>query len=77
MARTIAVSEEVYALLKKNKLPKESFSRAIKRSVKKSVKLIDIAGIKILTKEDWNDIEKHLKIEQKKALYTTAGKPQF
>ncbi|MGD0510272.1 MAG: antitoxin VapB family protein [Candidatus Micrarchaeaceae archaeon] len=73
MARTIAVSEEVYVLLKKNKLPKESFSKAIKRNVKKSVKLIDIAGIKILTKEDWRDIEKHLKIAQKKALDNMMG----
>lgn len=73
MARTIAVSDEVYTLLKKNKLPNESFSKVIKRNVKKSVKLIDIAGIKILTKEDWSNIEKHLKNAQKKALDNMLG----
>jgi predicted CopG family antitoxin len=73
MARTIAVSDEVYVLLKKNKLPNESFSKAIKRNVKKSVRLIDIAGTKILTKEDWTGIEKHLKNAQKKALESLMG----
>jgi predicted CopG family antitoxin len=68
MARTIAVSEEVYALLKKNKLPNESFSKVIKRSIKPRVRLLDIAGSKILTREDWKEAEKQLRKSERNAL---------
>ena len=35
MARTIAVSDDVHELLVKSKLPNESFSDVIRRSLKK------------------------------------------
>lgn len=37
------------------------------------MRLIDIAGTKILTKDDWIDIERHLKNAQKKALENLMG----
>lgn len=53
MAKTIAVSDEVYELLKKFKLPGESFSDTIKRVLKRGGRLTDIIGTKTITKEDW------------------------
>lgn len=61
MARTIAVSDEVYGLLKKNKLPEESFSKVIKRSLKRRPKLSDIAGSGTLSKEAWKRAQAELK----------------
>ena len=57
MTRTILVSEEVYELLKKFKLPGESFSDAIKRILKHERRLTDIIGTKTITKEAWSQIE--------------------
>lgn len=53
VAKTIAVSDEVYELLKKFKLPGESFSDTIKRVLKRGGRLTDIIGTKTITKEDW------------------------
>jgi len=53
MARTIAVSEEVYILLKKSRGPKDSFSKVIKRSLKRRTKLSDIAGSGTISKTEW------------------------
>ena len=52
MARTIAISDEVYDLLKRSKLPGESFSTVIKRNLRRR-KLSEIAGSKTLSKADW------------------------
>lgn len=52
MARTIAISDEVYELLKRSKLPGESFSTVIKRSLHKR-KLSEIAGHGTLSRDDW------------------------
>ena len=52
MARTIAISDEVYELLKRSKLPGESFSTVIKRSLHKR-KLSEVAGSRTLSKDDW------------------------
>lgn len=59
MARTIAVSDEVYELLTKSKLPGESFSSVIKRSVRKG-RLSEIAGSKTISREDWRDARARL-----------------
>jgi len=60
MAKTIAVSDEVYELLKKTKLPGESFSVAIRRNLKKN-KLSDIIGSGTITREDWREARPHLR----------------
>lgn len=56
MARTIAVSDDVYKLLAKSKLPSESFSDVIRRAMKRGMNLSDIAGSRTLTKEDWEKV---------------------
>ena len=53
MARTIMVSDEVYEMLKKMKLPGESFSDVIKRLIKRRGSLLDIAGSGTVTEEGW------------------------
>ena len=53
LARTIAISDEVYELLKRAKLPGESFSTVIKRNLRRG-KLSEIVGTAILTSEDWD-----------------------
>jgi predicted CopG family antitoxin len=53
MAKTIAISNDVYQLLSRAKLPGESFSDVIRRGMKRPVKLSDIAGSKTISKEDW------------------------
>jgi predicted CopG family antitoxin len=52
MAKTIAISDEVYQLLKKSKLPGESFSVTIRRNLKKN-KLADIIGSGTIGLDDW------------------------
>lgn len=59
MARTIAISDEVYELLRKSKLPGESFSAVIKRSLRKG-RLSDIAGSMTISKTDWEKARQHL-----------------
>jgi len=56
MAKTIAVSDDVYEMLKKSKLPHESFSDVIRRSLKRGMKLSDIAGSLTVSKEDWRKV---------------------
>ena len=53
MARTTMVSDEVYEMLKKMKLPGESFSDVIKRLLKRKGNLLDIAGSGTITDEGW------------------------
>ena len=59
MAKTIAVSDEVYKLLKKSKLPDESFSSVIKRNFRKS-KISDMAGRKTISRVDWEYAMRHM-----------------
>jgi len=58
VAKTIAVSDEVYELLKKFKLPGESFSDTIKRVLKRGGRLTDLIGTKTITKEEWAIVER-------------------
>ncbi len=53
LAKTIAVSDDVYELLKKAKTHGESYSDVIRRGLKRSLKLTDIAGSKTITAEQW------------------------
>ena len=65
MAKTIAVSDDVYELLVKSKLPKESFSDVIRRSLKKGMRLSDIAGSRTVTVEDWKKVTEAFKLQRK------------
>ncbi|MBX5320948.1 MAG: antitoxin VapB family protein [Candidatus Bathyarchaeota archaeon] len=65
MAKTIAVSDDVYEMLLKAKLPNESFSDVIRRSIKKGMKLTDIAGSKTISKEDWKKVLKAFEPQRK------------
>ncbi len=58
MAKTIAVSDDVYKKLKKARMPGESFSSTIRRSLESRPKLTDIVGSKTLTREDWEEAKK-------------------
>jgi predicted CopG family antitoxin len=53
MAKTIAVSDDVYQLLKKVKLPGESFSDVIRRGLDRGVKLTDNYGSGTISKANW------------------------
>lgn len=53
LAKTIAVSDDVYEVLSKIKLPEESFSDVIRKSLKKGTKLSDIAGSKTILRKEW------------------------
>ena len=61
MAKTIAVSNDVYELLRKSKVPGESYSDVIRRGLKRSLRLSDIAGSRTLTTEQWSRTQKALK----------------
>ena len=65
MARTIAVSDEVYELLVKAKLSHESFSDVIRRSLKRGMRLSDIAGSRTVNKEDWERVVETFKLQRK------------
>jgi len=65
MAKTIAVSDDVYELLLKSKLRNESFSETIRRALKKGLKLSDIAGSSTVTKEDWLKVAKAFELQRK------------
>ena len=58
LVKTIVVSDEVYDILKKFKLPGESFSDTIKRLLKRGNKLTDIIGTRTITKEDWAFVQR-------------------
>ena len=59
MAKTIAISDEVYKLLKKAKLPNESFSSVIKRNFKRG-RISDLAGRMTISRKDWQEAMQHL-----------------
>jgi predicted CopG family antitoxin len=60
MAKTIAVSDDVYRKLKKARKPGESFSATIRRSLEMRPRLSEIAGTPVLTREDWREAQKTL-----------------
>jgi predicted CopG family antitoxin len=67
LARTIAISDDVYDLLKKSKLPNESFSAVIRRNLRKG-KLVEIAGSGTISKGDWERAKKHLVSSESRSL---------
>ena len=58
MAKNIAVSDELYKLLKQLKRPGESFTDVILRSIKHSTSIMDIAGKKTIPLEEWEKLKK-------------------
>ena len=61
MAKNIAVSNDVYELLRKVKLPSESFSDVIRRGLKQGMRLSDIKGSRTISREDWVKIRKNIR----------------
>jgi len=65
MAKTIAVSNEVYDLLAKSKLPHESFSDVIRRSLRRGMRLSDIAGSRTVSGEEWERVDEAFRRQRK------------
>ena len=61
MAKNIAVSNDVYELLTKVKLPGESFSDVIRRQFKQGARLSDIRGSRTISKQDWLKLRKAIR----------------
>ncbi len=61
MAKNIAVSDDVYELLRKVKLPGESFSDVIRRGLKQGTRLSDIRGSGTISKGDWLKVRKTIR----------------
>ena len=60
--KNIAITEDAYELLARNKLPSHSFSDVIKEHFTKKKKLTDYAGIWAdMPEEEWEAIEKGVK----------------
>ena len=68
MAKTIAVSDEVYKKLKKARVPGESFSATIKRSLERKPRLSSVVGSGTLSREDWSETKKILEKSERKTL---------
>jgi len=70
MAKNIAVSDDVYELLQRGKLPGESFSDVIRRGLKRSTRLGDIKGSRTISRDDWIRVQRSIReseeITQKK-----------
>lgn len=61
MAKNIAVSDEVYKVLKQLKLGNESFSDVIKRLLPPKSMLSDIAGTKTFSYQEWSKVQSAFK----------------
>ena len=57
MAKTIAVSDEIYRLLNQLKLKNESFTDVIKRLLPPKSNLSEIAGTKTFTRDEWSKVQ--------------------
>jgi len=74
MAKTTAISDEVYELLKKTRLPGESFSVAIRRNLKKN-KLADIIGSGTISLDDWREARDRLLSAETRTSEKLSGRP--
>jgi predicted CopG family antitoxin len=74
MAKAIAVSKEVYTLLKRAKRADESFSKVIKRSLKSTSRLSDIAGSKTISAADWKLVRNKIKKAEDITILELAGR---
>jgi len=64
MAKNIAISDELYKLLKRLKRPGESFTDVILRSIKHSTSIMDIAGKKTIPLEEWEKLKKLFEMKE-------------
>jgi predicted CopG family antitoxin len=51
----------VYELLRKSKVPGESYADVIRRGLKRGLRLSDVAGSRTITTEQWRRTQKVLK----------------
>lgn len=66
VTKNIAITEDAYELLVRNKRPEESFSEVIRAHFKKEKKLTDYAGIWAdIPENEWKAIEKGVKDARK------------
>lgn len=72
MAKTIAVSDEVYKLLERSKMPGESFSDVIMKGLKKST-ILDIRGSRTLSSADWARARREISRAEKETEESLAG----
>ena len=61
LAKNIAVSDEVYKILNQLKLVNESFSDVIKRLLPPKSMLLDIAGTKTFSYQEWIEVQSAFK----------------
>jgi predicted CopG family antitoxin len=73
MAKTIAVSDDVYRRLKKARMPGESFSATIRRTLDARPKLSTIVGSGTLTREEWTETKKILEKSERKTIEKLTG----
>ena len=66
MARTIAVSDEIYKILSQQKLPGESFTDVIRRLAMQRGMLMELANTKTITTKEWTAIKSELDNSQGK-----------
>lgn len=59
MAKTIAVSDNVYRLLERAKMPGESFSDVILKGLRRST-ILDIKGSGTISRADWEYARKEM-----------------
>lgn len=60
--KNIAITEDAYDLLARNKRPGESFSQVIREHFKKTQTLLDFAGAwSDMSADEWDDLEKNVK----------------
>ncbi len=65
MGKVIMVSDEIYNKLKMMKKPGESFTQVISRLITKKPRLMEIAGKKTITKNNWKKIKESFKERDK------------
>ena len=65
MAKTIAISDDVYELLSGSKMPGESFSDVIRRRLRRAP-LSELAGKRTLTTEEWERAKRQIAAAEQK-----------
>ncbi|MDG6898095.1 MAG: antitoxin VapB family protein [Nitrososphaerota archaeon] len=65
MAKTIAISDDVYELLTGSKMPGESFSDVIRRRLRRAP-LSELAGKRTLTTEEWERAKRQIAAAEQK-----------
>jgi predicted CopG family antitoxin len=72
VAKTIAVSNEVYKLLKRSKLPGESFSDVIMRGLRKAT-ILEIKGSGTISRSEWGRAGKEIAVAERESEERMAG----